>query len=109
MCHVRIWQLERPAPERARQRPLPAAPVAVTALAEGVIPMMRLARLKPLAAVAAALVLATAGDAVQGRQQPGAEGAREQGKNAPRAAAGAGAAAPDIAANRAIAREQLTL
>ena len=55
-----------------------AVPVAVTALAEGVIQMMWLARLKPLVAVAAALILATAGVAVQGRQQPAPEGAREQ-------------------------------
>jgi hypothetical protein len=85
-------------------------PVAVTALAEGVIPMMWLARLKPLAAVAAALILATAGVAVQGRQQPAPEGAREQAKTVapPRAGAG-GAAVPDLAANRALAREQLAL
>ena len=74
--------------------------------------MMRLASLKPLVAVAAALILTTAGVAVQGRQQPAAEGAREQAKAAPASAAGAGAAAlavPDLAANRAIAREQLAL
>ncbi len=88
-----------------------AVPVAVTALAEGVIQMMWLARLKPLVAVAAALILATAGVAVQGRQQPAAEGAREQAKTAPPPKAGAGAAAavPDMAANRAIARQQLAL
>jgi putative ABC transport system permease protein len=51
---------------------------AVTALAEGVIRMMWLARLKPLVAVAAALILTTAGVAVQGRQQPAPEGARKQ-------------------------------
>ena len=72
--------------------------------------MMWLARLKPLAAVAAALILATAGVAVQGRQQPAPEGAREQAKTAPPPTAGAGGAAvPDIAANRALAREQLAL
>jgi hypothetical protein len=90
-----------------------AVPVAVTALAKGVIQMMWLARLKPLAAVAAALILATAGVAVQGqgRQQPAPEGAREQAKTAapPRAGAGGAAAVPDIAANRALAREQLAL
>ncbi len=87
-----------------------AVPVAVTALAEGVIQMMWLARLKPLVAVAAALILATAGVAVQGRQQPAPQGAREQAKTAPPPIAGAGAAAPavpNIAANRALAREQL--
>ena len=68
-----------------------AVPVAVTALAEGVIQMMWLARLKPLVAVAAALILATAGVAVQGRQQPAPEGAREQAKTAPPPTAGAGA------------------
>ena len=73
--------------------------------------MMWLARLKPLVAVAAALILATAGVAVQGRQQPAPEGAREQAKTAPPPTAGAGAAAavPDMAANRALAREQLAL
>ena len=88
-----------------------AVPVAVTALAEGVIQMMWLARLKPLVAVAAALILATAGVAVQGRQQPAPEGAREQAKTAPPPTAGAGAppAVPDLAANRALAREQLAL
>ena len=73
---------------------------------------MWLARLKPLAAVAAALILATAGVAVQGRQQPAPEGARAQAKAVPRPRAGAGIAAPaapDIAANRALAREQLAL
>jgi len=75
--------------------------------------MMWLTRLKPLVAVAAALILATAGVAVQGRQKPASEGAREQAKPVPPPAAGAGAAAapaaPDMAANRALAREQLAL
>jgi hypothetical protein len=87
-------------------------PAAVTALAEGVIQMMWLARLKPLVAVAAALILTTAGVAVLGRQQPGPEGAREQAKTALPPAAGAGRAAPavpDMAANRALARQQLAL
>jgi hypothetical protein len=84
--------------------------VAVTALAEGVIEMMWLARLRPLVAVTAALILATAVVAVQGRQQPAPEGAREQARTAPLPAAGAGGAAtPDLAANRAIARKQLSL
>ena len=92
-----------------------AVPVAVTALAEGVIQMMWLARLKPLVAVAAALILATAGVAVQGRQQPAPEGAQEQAKTAPPAplpTVGSGAAAaavPDMAANQALARQQLAL
>ena len=90
-----------------------AVPVAVTALAEGVIQMMSVARLKPLVAVAAALILATAGVAVQGRQKPVSEGARELAKPAPPAAAGPGAAAapaaPDMAANRDLASEQLAL
>ncbi len=72
--------------------------------------MIWLARLKPLVAVAAALILATAGVAVQGRQQPAPEGAREQAKNAPPPKAGAGGAAvPAIAANRALASEQLAV
>jgi hypothetical protein len=87
-----------------------AVPEAVTALAEGVIQMMWLARLRPLVAVTAALILATAGVAVQGRQQPAPEGAREQAKTAAPPAAGAGGVAvPDLAANRALAREQLAL
>jgi hypothetical protein len=87
-----------------------AVPVAVTALAEGVISMMWLARLRPRVAVTAALILATAGVAVQGRQQPAPERAREQAKTAAPPTAGAGGAAmPDIAANRALAREQLAL
>jgi hypothetical protein len=84
--------------------------VVVTALAEGVIPMMWLARLRLLVAVAVALILATAGVAVQGRPQPAPEGARQQAKTAPPPTAGAGGAAvPDLAANRALAREQLAL
>jgi len=87
-----------------------AVPVAVTALAQGVIQMMWLTRLKPLVAVAAALILATAGVAVQGRQPPATEGAREQAKTAALPTAGAGAAVPDLAAaNRALARQQLAL
>ena len=87
-----------------------AVPVAVTALAEGVIQMMWLARLRPLVAVAAALILATVGVAVQGRQQPAPDRAREQAKAAAPPKAGAGAAAvPNVAANRALAREQLAL
>jgi hypothetical protein len=71
--------------------------------------MMWLARLKPLVAVVAALILATAGVAVLGRQQPAPEGAREQAKTAPPSAAGAAPGVPDLAANRALAREQLVL
>ena len=70
--------------------------------------MMWLARLKPLAAVAAALILATAGVAVQGRQKPAPEGASEQAKTARPQAVGAGVV-PDMAANRALARKQLAL
>jgi hypothetical protein len=87
-----------------------AVPAAAATLAEGVIQMMWLARLKPLAAVAAALILATAGFAVQGRQQPAAEGARKLPQPAPGPTPGAaGAAVADISANRALAREQLDL
>jgi hypothetical protein len=90
-----------------------AVPAAVTALAEGVIHMMWLARLKPLAAVTAALILATAGVAVQGRQKPALEGARDQAKTAPPPTAGAAAAAapavPDLSENRALARKALAL
>jgi RNA polymerase sigma factor (sigma-70 family) len=89
-----------------------AVPVAIAALAEGVIQMMWLARLKPLVAVAATLIIATAGVAVLGRQQPAPEREGEQAKTAPPPAAGAGGAAPavpDMAANQALAREQLAL
>ena len=58
-----------------------AVPVAVTALAEGVIQMMWLARLKPLVAVAAALILATAGVAVLGRQTARARGGAGTGQD----------------------------
>ena len=58
-------------------------------------------------AVASALILTTAGVAVQGRQE--SEGAREQVKTAPPPTARAGAAVPDMAAKRALAREQLAL
>lgn len=75
--------------------------------------MMWLARLKPPVAVAAALILATVGVAVHGRQQSAPEGAREQARTAPPPTAGAGGAAravPDPEeANRAIARQQLVL
>jgi hypothetical protein len=63
-----------------------------------------------LVPVGAALILATAGVAVQGRQQPAPEGAREQAKTAaPATAIAGGASAPDMAANRALARRQLAL
>jgi hypothetical protein len=81
-----------------------AVPAAVTALAEGVIQMMWLARLKPLVAVAAALILAIVGVAVHGRQQPAPKEAQEQTKAAPPPAA-----VPDLAANKALARKQLAL
>jgi RNA polymerase sigma factor (sigma-70 family) len=83
-----------------------AVPAAVTALAEGVIQMMWLARLKPLAAVAAALILVTAGVAVQGRQGPTPQREREQAKTA---TPPTGAAVPDLAASQALAREQLAI
>jgi hypothetical protein len=83
-----------------------AVPAAVTALAEGVIQMMWLARLKPLVAVAAAVMLVTAGVAVQGRQGPAPQREREQAKTAPLPAV---AAVPALAANQALAREQLAL
>jgi hypothetical protein len=66
--------------------------------------MTWLARLKPLAAVTAAFLLATA---VQGPPQPAPEGPREQTRTAPPPAGGA--AAPDLAANRALAKQQLAV
>lgn len=68
--------------------------------------MQWLVRRKPLIAVAAALVLATAGVVVQGRQQPAPEGAREQSKTA---IPPADAAVPQVEANRDLARKQLDL
>jgi RNA polymerase sigma factor (sigma-70 family) len=85
-----------------------AVPVAVTVLAEGVIQMMWFARLKPLVAAVAALILATAGVAGQGRQKPAPEGPSEQAKPARPQAAGADVVR-DMAANRALARQQLAL
>ncbi len=72
--------------------------------------MMWLARRKPWVAVSAALILATAGVAVQGRQQRAPGGAQQKAGNAapPKAGAG-GAAVPDLKANRALARQQLAL
>jgi hypothetical protein len=75
--------------------------------------MMSLTRLKPLVAVGVALILTIAGVAVQGRQQPSPQGAQEQIKATPQAILppiGSGAAAlPDLAANRALARQQLAV
>jgi hypothetical protein len=83
-----------------------AIPVVVPALAEGVIQMMGLARPKPLVAVVVVLILATAGVAVQGHPRPSSEEAQKEAKTAPPPAA---AAVPDMAANQALAREQLVL
>ncbi len=76
--------------------------------------MMWHARLKPLVAVAAVLILATAGVAVQGRQQSAPEGAQEQAKTPPpptkTPSLPTAAAVPDMAAaNRALARRQLAV
>ncbi len=75
--------------------------------------MMWLARLKPLAAVAAAaLIIAAAVAAVQGGQKSAPAGARDQVKIAQLPKAGGGGAAPalpNVAANQAIARKQLAL
>jgi hypothetical protein len=84
-------------------------PVALAVLAEGVIQMMWLSRLKPLVALAAALFLTTAGVAVLARQQLASEGARERAEPAPPPAAASGIGVPDVAANQALARKQLTL
>lgn len=80
-------------------------PAGVAALAEGVIQMMRIARLKPLLAITGATILATAGIAVQGRPQAGPEKAREPARTAAPPKAGAS----DIDANKALARQQLAL
>ena len=53
--------------------------------------MMWHTRLKPLVAVVGALILATAGVAVQGRQQSTSKGAQEQAKAAPLPEAGVAA------------------
>lgn len=70
---------------------------------------LRLGSLLWLTSVVAVAALATAGVAAQGRQRPAPEGAREPAKAAPRPKAGPGAAAPDMPANRALAKEQLAL
>jgi hypothetical protein len=59
--------------------------------------MTSLVRLKPLIAVAASLVLATAGVAVHGGQQSASEGPRDPAKTAPAAAAAAADGAPALA------------
>jgi RNA polymerase sigma factor (sigma-70 family) len=89
---------------------------AIHALAEGVIAMMWW--LKPLAVVGGVVILATVGVAVQGRPQPGGQGAPARAKTAlPAAKAGSaagGAAAASanaqvVAANQAIAQKQLVI
>lgn len=87
--------------------------VAVTALAEGVIQMMWLARPKPMVAVATVLVLAIAGVTVQGRQQSAPGGTQEQAKTPPPPTKTpplpTAAAVPDMAPNQALARKQLAV
>lgn len=70
--------------------------------------MTTLARRKRLVVGAAALLLATAGVAVQGRQQPATPGGQDQVKQDAPPAAGA-AAEPHGATNRELARTQLAL
>ena len=71
------------------------------------------ARLKPLVAVAAGLILIIASVAVQGRQQPVPQGTQEPVKATAQAippTVGSGAAAlREVAADRALARKQLAL
>ncbi len=72
--------------------------------------MTSFARLKPLVAVVAVLVLATAGVAVQGRQGPASEGGPEPAKTAPPPAPSAKAAAGlDVSVNQALAQKQVAL
>src|ERR1700733_9914472 len=75
--------------------------------------MMSLTRPTPLVAVGVALILTIAGVAVQGRQQPAPQGAQEQVEATPQAILppiDSGAAAlPYLAANRALARQQLAV
>ncbi len=71
--------------------------------------MIWYARLKPLAAVAMVLILATAAVAVQGRQERAGQVNREQARAAPPVAAGPAPAAPELEANRALARQELAL
>jgi hypothetical protein len=82
-------------------------PAILTVSAEGVIAMTSLARLKPLGAVVSAVLLVTAGVAVHGRLERAADAAQESTKTAPPSTAAA--APPDLAANRALAREQVVL
>jgi RNA polymerase sigma factor (sigma-70 family) len=86
-----------------------AVPEAVAALAEGVIQMMWLARLKPIVAVSAALILGTVGVAAQGRRQSASEGASELARTAPPQKGVEVAPASVASANRDLAREQLVL
>jgi hypothetical protein len=75
--------------------------------------MMCPARLKPLVAVAAILILTISGITVQGRQELAPQGEQEQVKATPQAVLppiGSGAVAlPDLSANQALAREQLAV
>ncbi len=88
-----------------------ALPVAVNTLADGVIKAMWFAKLKPLAAIAAVLVVTTtASVAVQGGQEPAPKGAGDTAKAAtPKPSGAVDTVAPEIAANRKIAKEQLAL
>jgi RNA polymerase sigma factor (sigma-70 family) len=89
-----------------------ALALAVATLAQGVIQMIWLAKLKPLAALAATLILATTGVAVQQRQNAAPESAPPQSKPAapkPAVAPAPAPISPEEATNRALAREQLTL
>jgi RNA polymerase sigma-70 factor (ECF subfamily) len=86
-----------------------AAPAAVAALAEGVIQMTRLAKIKLVAVAPAILILVTAGVAVHGRQQPASDDPpKPAGSALPRKGA-EGAAPADVSANHVLAREQLAL
>ncbi|WP_165225307.1 RNA polymerase sigma factor [Aquisphaera insulae] len=82
---------------------------AATTLAEGAIRMIWLSRLKLPAAFALALLLATVGVAVHGRQQPAAPAGRQDQAKAALSPPPTVASAPDLNANRALARKQLAL
>jgi len=86
-----------------------AVPAAVGVLAEGVIQMMWLAKLKPILAVAMAVFLGTAGVAAQGRRQSAPDDASRLTKIAQSSKGVEVVPAADVSANRALAREQLAL
>jgi RNA polymerase sigma-70 factor (ECF subfamily) len=87
-------------------------PSTINSLAQGVIQTMWFARLTPLAAVGGFVILATAGVAVHGRQDPNPEGAPKPAKTATAPTPTLGSKLPGAsvaAANQALYKEQLAI